>query len=100
MGFYVRFNFSSQTKVEVRYIPRSLLSTFCSSWSGVGSLRFNVNLTKNSTLMQEFVLVLGGLRALVGGLIGNNHTAVRPIVGASSVAHTGWATVGAVYGGI
>ena len=46
----MRFNFSSQTKVEVRYISRSLLSTFCSSWSGVGSLRFNVNLTKNSTL--------------------------------------------------
>jgi len=44
--------------------------------------------------------LLGGIRALVGGLIGNNQTSLRPIIGASSVAHTGWASVGAVCGSL
>lgn len=81
----------------LEWVPCVLMLT----WQKIPPFALLVNFLRSVRgVMQEFVLVLGGLRALVGGLIGNNHTAVRPIVGASSVAHTGWATVGAVYGGI
>jgi len=37
-------------------------------------------------------------RAVVGGLIGNNQTDLRAILGSSSVAHSGWMTLGAIRG--
>jgi len=48
--------------------------------------------------LTSFILVLGGLSALVGSLIGNNSSNIRRILGASSITHTGWTVVGVISG--
>ena len=50
--------------------------------------------------LQVVVLFLGGLRALVGAIIGLNQTQLGPILGASSITHGGWLILGSVYGNI
>ena len=81
----------------LEWVPCVLMLT----WQKIPPFALTVSLvSSNRYRVQELVLILGGIRALVGGLIGNNQTALRPIIGASSVAHTGWASVGAVCGSL
>lgn len=81
----------------LEWVPCVLILT----WQKIPPFALTVRLVSSSNyLLQELVLLLGGIRALVGGLIGNNQTSLRPIIGASSVAHTGWASVGAVCGSL
>nr|WRW10876.1 NADH dehydrogenase subunit 2 [Melampus sincaporensis] len=51
-----------------------------------------------SLMASSMILILGGLSALMGALIGLNQSKVRGMLGASSIAHTGWASIGAVSG--
>nr|YP_004935117.1 NADH dehydrogenase subunit 2 [Trimusculus reticulatus]AEQ93940.1 NADH dehydrogenase subunit 2 [Trimusculus reticulatus] len=46
------------------------------------------------------VLVLASLSAMMGAFLGNNQTNVRAMIGASSITHTGWMTLGCVFGGL
>lgn len=48
--------------------------------------------------IQFCVALLGGLTALVGGVLGNNQTDIRGILGYSSVAHRGWMFIGVLGG--
>ncbi|YP_003699.1 NADH dehydrogenase subunit 2 (mitochondrion) [Aplysia californica] len=81
----------------LEWIPCVLMLT----WQKIPPFALTVSLVSSSNyLLQELVLLLGGMSALVGGLIGNNQTSLRPMIGASSVAHTGWASVGAVCGSL
>nr|YP_002791184.1 NADH dehydrogenase subunit 2 [Ascobulla fragilis]ACE62813.1 NADH dehydrogenase subunit 2 [Ascobulla fragilis] len=61
-------------------------------------------LVKTLSLMpsgsQEFCLLLGGVSAVVGSLIGNNQTQVLPMIGASSITHTSWLMLGSVSGSL
>nr|YP_004935052.1 NADH dehydrogenase subunit 2 [Siphonaria gigas]AEQ93905.1 NADH dehydrogenase subunit 2 [Siphonaria gigas] len=59
-----------------------------------------MNFLGDCVIFQSLVLFLGGVSALVGGLLGNNQTSIRAVVGASSIAHTGWVSIGAVSGAV
>lgn len=81
----------------LEWIPCLLILT----WQKIPPFALTVSLVRSRSYnIHDLVLILGGIRALVGGLIGNNQTSLRPIIGASSVAHTGWASVGAVCGSL
>nr|ATW72367.1 NADH dehydrogenase subunit 2 [Dolabella auricularia] len=81
----------------LEWVPCVLMLT----WQKIPPFALTVSLVSMSDYsMQELILLLGGISALVGGLIGNNQTSLRAMIGASSVAHTGWASVGAVCGGL
>nr|YP_010983253.1 NADH dehydrogenase subunit 2 [Hypselodoris whitei]WOK01435.1 NADH dehydrogenase subunit 2 [Hypselodoris whitei] len=70
------------------------------TWQKIGPFAFLVNILENSAWVQETVLALGSMSALVGAIIGLNQTSVRAMLGGSSVAHTGWGLVGATLGGL
>ena len=57
-------------------------------------------LLRTLTETRKLILVLGGIRAIVGAFIGNNTTRVRRIIGASSISHSGWASIGVVSGSL
>lgn len=66
----------------------------------VGPFAFLRNIMSWIPRYQSAVLVLGGVRSVVGALLGNNQTSVRAILGSSSIAHSGWITLGTVLGGL
>nr|YP_002726388.1 NADH dehydrogenase subunit 2 [Siphonaria pectinata]ACE62833.1 NADH dehydrogenase subunit 2 [Siphonaria pectinata] len=78
----------------LEWVPSYLLLSI----QKVAPLALMANFLGSHTFFQSSALVLGGLSALVGGLIGNNQTSVRAMIGASSVAHTGWVIIGAICG--
>nr|YP_009460061.1 NADH dehydrogenase subunit 2 [Auriculastra duplicata]AUT77323.1 NADH dehydrogenase subunit 2 [Auriculastra duplicata] len=51
-------------------------------------------------LWQTGLLILAGVSAIVGAMLGNNQTNVRAMIGASSITHTSWLVLGAVVGGL
>nr|YP_004222611.1 NADH dehydrogenase subunit 2 [Notodoris gardineri]ABL09058.1 NADH dehydrogenase subunit 2 [Notodoris gardineri] len=69
-------------------------------WQKIPSFAFLVNLVDGSSWVSALVLVIGGVSALVGALIGLNQSVVRPMLAGSSIAHTGWMCLGSVYGGL
>lgn len=71
------------------------------SWQKIPPLALLTNCLRfRSEAISQYIIILGGLRALVGGLIGNNITNVRAMVGASSISHTGWAVIGIATGSL
>jgi len=70
------------------------------TWQKILPLILLNNLTRSCNFLTDYIIVLGGLRAVVGALIGINQTQILPILGASSVTHRGWMILGAVYGGV
>ena len=77
------------------WFPCFLLLT----WQKIAPLAFLVLCVNlNRIIPLSYFLVLGGLSALVGGIIGNNIHRVRGIVGASSVSHIGWTVLGSMSG--
>lgn len=69
-------------------------------WQKIPPFALLINLCENSYSLGYVVIVIGGIRALVGALIGLNQTNLRAILGGSSIAHTGWSCVGVVCGGL
>ena len=76
------------------WLPLFLVLT----WQKIAPFLFLINLVENNVWLEDSLLLLGGLRAVVGAIIGLNQTKVGPILGASSITHTGWVAVAAVYG--
>ena len=76
------------------------------SWQKIGPLALLVVCLESEIFLLDHrriayvIIFLGGIRAVVGGLIGNNIRNVRAIIGASSISHTGWAVIGAVSGSL
>lgn len=70
------------------------------TWQKIAPFAFLVNVVEHSSWLVRLVLVLGGLRTLVGAIIGLNQTSVRAILGGSSIAHAGWSCLGVVFGGL
>nr|YP_009628538.1 NADH dehydrogenase subunit 2 [Bullacta caurina]QBX88152.1 NADH dehydrogenase subunit 2 [Bullacta caurina] len=82
---------------SLEFLPTVLLL----SWQKVPPLALLMNVIgSNDYNTNKCILMLGGLSALVGGLIGNNVTNVRAMIGASSISHTGWAVIGATTGSL
>nr|YP_010239434.1 NADH dehydrogenase subunit 2 [Haloa japonica]QTF74804.1 NADH dehydrogenase subunit 2 [Haloa japonica] len=82
---------------SLELIPMVLLL----SWQKIPPLALLTNcLSFSSEAISQYIIILGGLSALVGGLIGNNMTNVRAMVGASSISHTGWAVIGIATGSL
>nr|YP_004934959.1 NADH dehydrogenase subunit 2 [Peronia peronii]AEQ93877.1 NADH dehydrogenase subunit 2 [Peronia peronii] len=48
----------------------------------------------------SWVLLLASMSAVIGGILGNNQTNIRSMLGASSVTHSGWLALASVYGGL
>nr|AUJ21239.1 NADH dehydrogenase subunit 2 [Hypselodoris bullocki] len=80
----------------LNWAPMFILLT----WQKIGPFAFLMNILENSVWVKEMVLVFGSLSALIGAVIGLNQTSVRVMLGGSSIAHTGWASVGATMGGL
>nr|YP_010833243.1 NADH dehydrogenase subunit 2 [Philine kinglipini]WFG53990.1 NADH dehydrogenase subunit 2 [Philine kinglipini] len=79
------------------WFPCLLLLT----WQKIAPLAFLVLCVNlNDMMSSHYFLVLGGLSALVGGMIGNNLHSVRGMIGASSVSHMGWTVLGSISGGM
>nr|YP_010121346.1 NADH dehydrogenase subunit 2 [Ceratodoris hiroi]QRC77961.1 NADH dehydrogenase subunit 2 [Ceratodoris hiroi] len=69
-------------------------------WQKIPPFALLINLCENSYSLGYVVMVIGGISALVGALIGLNQTNLRAMLGGSSIAHTGWSCVGVVCGGL
>nr|YP_010388429.1 NADH dehydrogenase subunit 2 [Phyllidia elegans]UPP55831.1 NADH dehydrogenase subunit 2 [Phyllidia elegans] len=69
-------------------------------WQKIPPLAIVKNFCENFDWFPPYILILGGLSALVGSLIGMNQTSFRAMLGGSSIAHTGWACFGATFGGL
>nr|YP_010837453.1 NADH dehydrogenase subunit 2 [Doto coronata]WGC93418.1 NADH dehydrogenase subunit 2 [Doto coronata] len=78
------------------WVPMLLMLT----WQKIPPFFFLVCLVSSSSWMCSILLVLGGLSALIGGLIGLNQTKLGPMLGASSISHSGWVVMGSVYGNL
>lgn len=70
------------------------------AWQKIPPFAFLVNILENNQWISMVVATVGGVTALTGALIGLNQTSLRAMLGSSSIAHTGWACVGAVSGGL
>nr|YP_010574743.1 NADH dehydrogenase subunit 2 [Carminodoris armata]UZI00314.1 NADH dehydrogenase subunit 2 [Carminodoris armata] len=70
------------------------------AWQKIPPFAFLMSMMENAHWMLTPVLVFGGMTALVGAIIGLNQTSLRAMLGSSSIAHTGWACIGAVAGGL
>nr|YP_007475227.1 NADH dehydrogenase subunit 2 [Placida sp. 1 NY-2013]AGC56267.1 NADH dehydrogenase subunit 2 [Placida sp. 1 NY-2013] len=55
-------------------------------------------ITNISDSMSSIILILGGMTSVVGAFIGNNQTDLRAMLGASSIAHSGWLVLGVMTG--
>nr|YP_010834653.1 NADH dehydrogenase subunit 2 [Coryphella verrucosa]WFQ82021.1 NADH dehydrogenase subunit 2 [Coryphella verrucosa] len=71
---------------------------FVLTWQKIAPFLFLMNLIENNIWLQDVLLLMGGLSAVVGAVIGLNQTKLAPMLGASSITHTGWAAVAVVYG--
>nr|UEX93286.1 NADH dehydrogenase subunit 2 [Phyllidiella sp. Nanhai]WNR50719.1 NADH dehydrogenase subunit 2 [Phyllidiella pustulosa] len=69
-------------------------------WQKIPPLAFIINFCENFDWFCVFILIFGGVSALVGSLIGLNQTSFRAMLGSSSIAHTGWACFGSVFGSL
>nr|WIS40140.1 NADH dehydrogenase subunit 2 [Facelina auriculata] len=69
------------------------------TWQKIAPFMFMMNLVESVPSLSGLVFILGGLSAIVGALIGLNQTKLAPMLGASSITHSGWVAVGAVCGG-
>nr|AOQ30893.1 NADH dehydrogenase subunit 2 [Pleurobranchaea sp. TY-2016] len=78
------------------WLPMFILLT----WQKVPPFFFLVNFMKESFWLSEILLILGGISAVVGAFIGLNQSKISPMLGASSITHTGWVVLGAVYGSL
>nr|YP_010429320.1 NADH dehydrogenase subunit 2 [Glossodoris acosti]USQ67499.1 NADH dehydrogenase subunit 2 [Glossodoris acosti] len=70
------------------------------AWQKIAPFAFLVNILENSSWLSTIILFFGAVSSLVGAIIGLNQTSVRAMLGSSSVAHTGWGCVGAIFGGL
>nr|QOZ40960.1 NADH dehydrogenase subunit 2 [Berghia stephanieae] len=68
------------------------------TWQKLSPFLFLMNLLENSPWLSSGIIILGGFSAIVGATIGLNQTMVGPLLGASSITHTGWIVLGAVWG--
>nr|YP_009136690.1 NADH dehydrogenase subunit 2 [Tritonia tetraquetra]AKE07295.1 NADH dehydrogenase subunit 2 [Tritonia tetraquetra] len=78
------------------WLPMFLMLT----WQKVAPFLFMVNLVESSPWLGEPLLVIGGVSAIVGAIIGLNQTKLSPMLGASSITHSGWVLIGSVYGSL
>jgi len=69
-------------------------------WQKIPPFIFLVNISENSHWLGRVITILGGVRAMVGAIIGLNQTSFRAILGGSSIVHTGWGCIGSVFGGL
>lgn len=69
-------------------------------WQKIAPLALLNNVCENSPDLNMIILLVGGLRCLVGAIIGLNQRTIRAILGGSSIAHTGWACIGVICGGL
>nr|YP_009350089.1 NADH dehydrogenase subunit 2 [Homoiodoris japonica]AKK32251.1 NADH dehydrogenase subunit 2 [Homoiodoris japonica] len=70
------------------------------AWQKIPPFALLANILENTQWMKTPILLFGGLSALAGALIGLNQTSTRAMLGSSSIAHTGWACVGATFGNL
>nr|YP_009136677.1 NADH dehydrogenase subunit 2 [Melibe leonina]AKE07282.1 NADH dehydrogenase subunit 2 [Melibe leonina] len=70
------------------------------SWQKLTPLFFLVNLCENISWISVPMLLVGGLSAVIGALIGLNKTSISAMIGASSISHSGWVVLGCVYGSV
>lgn len=80
----------------LRWVPILLMLT----WQKIPPFFFLVVLVSSCSWISRVLLILGGVRAIVGGLIGLNQTKLSPMLGASSIRHRGWVVIGRVYGSL
>nr|YP_004935011.1 NADH dehydrogenase subunit 2 [Salinator rhamphidia]AEQ93898.1 NADH dehydrogenase subunit 2 [Salinator rhamphidia] len=66
----------------------------------IGPFAFLSNIMAWMPSFHPVVLFLGGMSTVIGGVLGNNQTSVRAMLGSSSIAHSGWITLGSVVGGL
>nr|YP_010853521.1 NADH dehydrogenase subunit 2 [Tritoniopsis elegans]WGM82647.1 NADH dehydrogenase subunit 2 [Tritoniopsis elegans] len=78
------------------WLPMLLMLT----WQKLPPFLFMINLLENCCWLGELMLILGGLSAVVGATIGLNQTKLAPMLGASSITHSGWVLIGVVYGSL
>nr|YP_009987769.1 NADH dehydrogenase subunit 2 [Phyllidiopsis krempfi]QNL17298.1 NADH dehydrogenase subunit 2 [Phyllidiopsis krempfi] len=69
-------------------------------WQKIAPLAFISNFSENFDWFCVFILMFGGLSAVVGSVIGINQTSFRAMLGSSSISHTGWACFGSVFGSL
>nr|AOX15200.1 NADH dehydrogenase subunit 2 [Achatinella sowerbyana] len=63
---------------------------------------FHLNFYCNSSMMMKwmFYFIVGLSSMIIGALVGNNMTEFRMMVGASSIAHSGWFVIASVVSGL
>nr|YP_009349240.1 NADH dehydrogenase subunit 2 [Sakuraeolis japonica]APZ75723.1 NADH dehydrogenase subunit 2 [Sakuraeolis japonica] len=69
------------------------------TWQKIAPFMFMMNLLASVPSFSSIVLMLGGVSAIVGAMIGLNQTKIAPVLGASSITHSGWVAAGAACGG-
>nr|YP_010874768.1 NADH dehydrogenase subunit 2 [Facelina bostoniensis]WGV42890.1 NADH dehydrogenase subunit 2 [Facelina bostoniensis] len=79
----------------LKWYPMLMILT----WQKVAPFMFMMNLVESVPSLSSLVFTLGGLSAIVGALMGLNQTKLAPMLGASSITHSGWVSIGAVCGG-
>nr|YP_010429294.1 NADH dehydrogenase subunit 2 [Polycera hedgpethi]USQ67473.1 NADH dehydrogenase subunit 2 [Polycera hedgpethi] len=70
------------------------------AWQKIPPFAFLVNMLEGSSWCSSIVLFSGGMSALIGSVIGLNQTSLRAMLGSSSIVHTGWGCIGAVFGSL
>nr|BDY26070.1 NADH dehydrogenase subunit 2 [Spurilla braziliana] len=68
------------------------------TWQKLSPFLFLINLMENCPWLTNILAMAGGLSAVVGAVIGLNQTKLAPLLGASSITHTGWVIVGVIWG--
>nr|YP_010032945.1 NADH dehydrogenase subunit 2 [Protaeolidiella atra]QOW38679.1 NADH dehydrogenase subunit 2 [Protaeolidiella atra] len=68
------------------------------TWQKLAPFLFLMNILESNPSMSAMVFMLGGFSAVVGAFIGLNQTKIGPVLGASSITHGGWISIGAACG--
>nr|YP_010373209.1 NADH dehydrogenase subunit 2 [Cadlina olgae]UPI11675.1 NADH dehydrogenase subunit 2 [Cadlina umiushi] len=82
--------------VGLNWMPMFILL----GWQKIPPFALLMNIVENSYWMHSILLIFGGISAVVGSIIGLNQTSFRAMLGSSSIAHTGWGCIGAVFGNL
>jgi len=82
--------------VGLNWVPIFILL----GWQKIAPFAFIINILERRRWCRRVVLLSGGLRALIGSIIGLNQTSIRAILGSSSIVHTGWGCIGSVFGSL
>nr|YP_010373196.1 NADH dehydrogenase subunit 2 [Cadlina koreana]UPI11662.1 NADH dehydrogenase subunit 2 [Cadlina koreana] len=69
-------------------------------WQKIPPFALLINILENSYWMHSILLVFGGISAMAGAITGLNQTSFRAMLGSSSITHTGWGCIGAVFGNL